>query len=61
MKTMQHPDVKKGMTFQATEIVIRGPAEFRKLVQASMVENEKLVNPSGWPPTDSSPGKIRES
>ncbi|HET9403539.1 MAG TPA: tripartite tricarboxylate transporter substrate binding protein [Burkholderiales bacterium] len=47
VKTMQHPDVKKGMAFQATEIVIRGPAEFRKVVQASMVENEKLVKSLG--------------
>ena len=46
-KTMQHPDVKKGMAFQATEIVIRGPAEFRKVVQTSMVENEKLVKSLG--------------
>lgn len=42
-RTMQTPEVKKGMAFQATEIVLRGPAEFRKIVAESMVENEKLV------------------
>jgi tripartite-type tricarboxylate transporter receptor subunit TctC len=46
-KTMDTPEVKKGMAFQATEIVIRGPAEFRKVVQASMVTNEKLVKSLG--------------
>jgi tripartite-type tricarboxylate transporter receptor subunit TctC len=46
-KTMDTPEVKKGMAFQATEIVIRGPAEFRKVVQASMVKNEKLVKAVG--------------
>jgi len=47
IKTMEHPAVKKGMAVQATEIVIRGPAEFRKVVQNSMVENEKLVKSLG--------------
>ncbi|KPK18131.1 MAG: hypothetical protein AMJ67_11425 [Betaproteobacteria bacterium SG8_41] len=42
-KTMEAPDVKKGMAFQATEIVVAGPAEFRKLVQDSMVQNAQLV------------------
>jgi tripartite-type tricarboxylate transporter receptor subunit TctC len=46
-KTMDTPEVKKGMAFQATAIVIRGPAEFRKVVQASMVKNEKLVKAVG--------------
>ena len=46
-KTMETPEVKKGMAFQATEIVIRGPADFRKVVQTSMVENEKLVRSLG--------------
>lgn len=46
-KTMQTPEVKKGMTFQATEISILGPAEFRKVVQESMVTNEKLVRSLG--------------
>ncbi len=46
-KAMATPEVKKGMAFQATEIVVRGPAEFRKVVQISMVENEKLVKAIG--------------
>jgi tripartite-type tricarboxylate transporter receptor subunit TctC len=47
VKTMEAPEVKKGMAFQATEIVIQGPAEFRKVVQESMVTNEKLVKSLG--------------
>jgi tripartite-type tricarboxylate transporter receptor subunit TctC len=43
VRAMEMPSVKKGMAFQATEIVIRGPAEFRKVVQESMVNNAKLV------------------
>ena len=43
IKTMERPDVQKGMSFQATAIVIRGPAEFRKVVEESMVKNAKLV------------------
>jgi tripartite-type tricarboxylate transporter receptor subunit TctC len=46
-KAMETPLVKKGMAFQATEISILGPAEFRKVVQVSMVENEKLVRALG--------------
>lgn len=42
-RTMQAPDVKKGMTFQATEIVVAGPAQFRKVVAESMEQNAKLV------------------
>jgi len=47
VKTMEAPEVKKGMAFQATEIVIQGPGEFRKVVQESMVTNEKLVKSLG--------------
>lgn len=47
VKTMDTPEVKKGMAFQATEIVIRGPAEFRKVVEASMEKNAKLVKALG--------------
>jgi len=47
VKTMDTPEVKKGMAFQATEIVIKGPAEFRKVVQDSMVQNAKLVKSLG--------------
>jgi tripartite-type tricarboxylate transporter receptor subunit TctC len=46
-KAMQAPEVKKGMAFQATEIVIRSPQEFRKVVEDSMVKNEKLVKSLG--------------
>jgi len=47
IKTMEQPDVKKQFGFQATEIVIRGPAEFRMVVQDSMVNNAKLVKAVG--------------
>jgi tripartite-type tricarboxylate transporter receptor subunit TctC len=47
VKAVEAPEVKKAMAFQATEIVIRGPAEFRKVVQDSMVTNEKLVKSLG--------------
>jgi len=46
-KTMEQPEVKKAMAVQATEIVIRGPAEFRKVVQESMVKNAKVVKAVG--------------
>jgi len=42
-KTMEAPDVKKGMAFQATEIVVAGPAEFRKVIEESMMLSAKLV------------------
>jgi tripartite-type tricarboxylate transporter receptor subunit TctC len=47
VKTMELPDVKKQFGFQATEIVIRGPEEFRKVVQDSMVSNTRLVKAVG--------------
>ena len=47
VRAMNAPAVKKGMAIQATEIVIQGPAEFRKVVQESMVTNEKLVRSLG--------------
>ena len=47
VKTMENPDVKKQFAFQATEIVIRGPEEFRKVVAESMAQNEKLVKSLG--------------
>lgn len=47
VKTMELPDVKKQFAFQATEIVIKGPVEFRKVVQESMVTNAKLVKSLG--------------
>jgi hypothetical protein len=39
--------VKKLLAVQATEIVIRGPAEFRKVVQESMVKNGKVIKAVG--------------
>jgi tripartite-type tricarboxylate transporter receptor subunit TctC len=47
VKAMDAPQVKKAMAIQATEIVILGPAEFRKVVQESMVTNERLVKSLG--------------
>ena len=47
IKTMERPEVQKGMNFQATAIVIRGPAEFRKTVEESMAQNAKLVKMLG--------------
>jgi len=47
VKAMAAPQVKKAMAIQATEIVILGPAEFRKVVQDDMVTNEKLVKSLG--------------
>jgi tripartite-type tricarboxylate transporter receptor subunit TctC len=47
VKTMATPAVKSAMIHQATEIVVRGPAEFRKVVQTDMVKNEKLVRSLG--------------
>jgi tripartite-type tricarboxylate transporter receptor subunit TctC len=46
-KAMEAPSVKKAMAFQATEIVVRGPAAFRKVVQDSMVQNAELVKSLG--------------
>lgn len=42
-RAMTAPTVKKGMDFQATEIVVAGPREFTKVVEESMVKNAKLV------------------
>jgi tripartite-type tricarboxylate transporter receptor subunit TctC len=42
-KTMNLPEIKKLLDAQATEIVIRGPEEFRKVVADSMVKNAKVV------------------
>jgi tripartite-type tricarboxylate transporter receptor subunit TctC len=41
------PDVSKQLAAQGTEVIIRGPAEFRKVVQASMIQNEKVVKAVG--------------
>jgi len=47
IKTTELPEIKKALAVQGTEIVIRGPAEFRKVVQDSMVQNEKVVKAVG--------------
>ena len=47
VKTMATPEVKQGMIRQATEIVVLGPVEFRKVVADSMIQNEKLVKSLG--------------
>lgn len=46
-KTVYRPDVKKALEVQATEIVVAGPAEFRKVVQESLDKNAKLVRSLG--------------
>ncbi len=47
IKTMNLPEVKKALDVQATEIVVRGPEEFRKVVQDSMVKNAALIKSVG--------------
>jgi tripartite-type tricarboxylate transporter receptor subunit TctC len=47
IKTTELPEVRKALVAQGTEIVIRGPAEFRKVVEVSMVQNEKVVKMVG--------------
>jgi tripartite-type tricarboxylate transporter receptor subunit TctC len=51
VKTMETPEVKKGMALQATEIVVRGPEEFRKVVRDSFEKNGKLVKALGLTPS----------
>lgn len=46
-ETMKRADVVKGMAFQGTEIIVLGPTEFRKEVQASMDKNAKLIKAVG--------------
>lgn len=47
IKTVELPDVKKALGTQATEVVIKGPEEFRKLVQESSVKHAKLIKSLG--------------
>ena len=47
IKTVELPETKKLLVLQGTEIVIRGPAEFRKVVEDSMVQNAKVVKAVG--------------
>ena len=51
-RTMERPEVKKGMAFQGTEILIRDAAGFRKEVQESMVDNAALVKTVGLKATN---------
>src|SRR5690242_687799 len=47
IKATELPDVKKQLIAQGTEVVIRGPAEFRKVVQESMIQNAAVVKAVG--------------
>lgn len=47
VKTVNSPEVKKSLDIQATEVVVRGPAEFRKVVEQSMIKNAKVVEAVG--------------
>jgi tripartite-type tricarboxylate transporter receptor subunit TctC len=47
VQTMDRPEVKKGMAFQATAIVIREAPEFRKVVQESMDKNAVVIKSLG--------------
>ncbi len=51
-RTMERPEVRKGMAFQGTEILIRDAAAFRKEVQESMVDNAALVKTVGLKATN---------
>jgi tripartite-type tricarboxylate transporter receptor subunit TctC len=43
IKAVNSPDTQKLLHAQATEVVIRGPEEFRKVVQESMKQNAVVV------------------
>jgi tripartite-type tricarboxylate transporter receptor subunit TctC len=47
IKAANSPEVRKQFATQATEIVIRGPDEFRKVVQQSLIQNAKVVEAVG--------------
>ncbi|MGH8667185.1 MAG: Bug family tripartite tricarboxylate transporter substrate binding protein [Burkholderiales bacterium] len=47
IKAAESPEVRKQFASQATEIVIRGPEEFRKVVQQSLIQNAKVVEAVG--------------
>ena len=47
IKAVNSPEVAKQLALQATETVIRGPAEFRKVVEESMAKNTKVVQMVG--------------
>ncbi len=43
IKTAHSPEVTKALAVQATEVVTGTPEEFRKVVQASLVNNAKVI------------------
>ncbi len=43
IKTAHSPEVTKALAVQATEVVTGTPEEFRKVVQASLVSNAKVI------------------
>lgn len=47
VKTVTMPDVKKALGVQATEVELKGPEEFRKLVAASSAKHAKLIKTLG--------------
>ena len=47
IKAAESAEVRKAFAFQATEVVIRTPDEFRKVVQESMVKNARVVKAVG--------------
>jgi tripartite-type tricarboxylate transporter receptor subunit TctC len=47
MKMAEAPDFRKAMAVQATEIVVRGPEDFRKVVEDSMIKNAAVVKAVG--------------
>ncbi|MBM3342642.1 MAG: hypothetical protein FJY56_11120 [Betaproteobacteria bacterium] len=47
IKTAHSPDVVKALGAQATEVVTGTPEEFRKVVQASLVNNAKVIKAIG--------------
>ena len=47
VKTVTRADVKKALGVQATEVELKGPEEFRKLVAASSEKHAKLIKTIG--------------
>ncbi|MBM3358158.1 MAG: tripartite tricarboxylate transporter substrate binding protein [Betaproteobacteria bacterium] len=47
VKTANLPEVKSALAAQATEVMIGAPEEFRKVVQASLEKNRKVVQAVG--------------
>jgi tripartite-type tricarboxylate transporter receptor subunit TctC len=47
VKATETPEVRKGLALQATEVVIKGPQEFHKVIADSYVRHAKLVKAIG--------------